>query len=445
VCQICPTDTQPNAQGVCAECGLNRMIYDGRCICSTGFIPNELGICTRCTLVQGAFLVNGRCAKCPGTLQYNGQRCTCPAGSTRVGTKCFETCKDDELVDANGLCYTCPIYEVKSNGTCVCEANFARNVTNGRCELSCPTGQFAYQGRCAQCPLNLEYRLEINGCSCPDGQYLNNFGVCERVVLQPIACGDGFYFNQLTGCVACPSGCKTCSGPTTCTSCTQTGYAARNGVCQPLCGDGLIVGNEACDDGNAVSGEGCSSTCTVEVFYTCSGQPSVCVYNGPAICGNRRIESPETCDDGNTRSGDGCSSSCQIETTTPGNTTTTPNTTNPGLSLVGEVNTNIKDVFVVLKTSTTFTFANENEMESFMKTNFPGSTSVPQVYCSQRQAPELDIFDCLAIYSSGIPNQKYNIEFSYERNGIKGFLSVPVDPLSSSFATRSLRSSSRRT
>ena len=32
-----------------------------------------------------------------------------------------------------------------------------------------------------------------------------------------------------------------------------------------VCGDGAKQGNEACDDGNAANGDGCSSTCTVEV------------------------------------------------------------------------------------------------------------------------------------------------------------------------------------
>jgi len=44
-------------------------------------------------------------------------------------------------------------------------------------------------------------------------------------------------------------------------------YAAtdRHGVMvfQPVCGDGLVDGDEACDDGNAADGDCCSSTCTV--------------------------------------------------------------------------------------------------------------------------------------------------------------------------------------
>src|SRR2546423_15334985 len=30
------------------------------------------------------------------------------------------------------------------------------------------------------------------------------------------------------------------------------------------CGDGIVSGIEACDDGNAVSGDGCSATCQLE-------------------------------------------------------------------------------------------------------------------------------------------------------------------------------------
>jgi cysteine-rich repeat protein len=44
----------------------------------------------------------------------------------------------------------------------------------------------------------------------------------------------------------------------------------------PVCGDGVVSGNEECDDGNTTSGDGCSATCTVEAGYTCTGSPSVC-------------------------------------------------------------------------------------------------------------------------------------------------------------------------
>ena len=49
---------------------------------------------------------------------------------------------------------------------------------------------------------------------------------------------------------------------------------ASGGGCTTKCGDGLILGTEKCDDGNAVSGDGCSSTCQIEDGFTCT-QPAL--------------------------------------------------------------------------------------------------------------------------------------------------------------------------
>jgi cysteine-rich repeat protein len=44
-----------------------------------------------------------------------------------------------------------------------------------------------------------------------------------------------------------------------------------------ICGDGKIVPPfEMCDDGNALSGDGCSATCQVEPGWNCFGVPSMC-------------------------------------------------------------------------------------------------------------------------------------------------------------------------
>jgi cysteine-rich repeat protein len=52
---------------------------------------------------------------------------------------------------------------------------------------------------------------------------------------------------------------------------------------------------EECDDGNMVSGDGCSAACRREV------------------CGNAVLDVGEECDDGNTVSADGCSATCTTE------------------------------------------------------------------------------------------------------------------------------------
>jgi cysteine-rich repeat protein len=74
------------------------------------------------------------------------------------------------------------------------------------------------------------------------------------------------------------------------------------------CGDGVIERNEDCDDGNTLSGDGCSQICQVESNYVCKEQGKPC--ENLAKCGNGFLTSDETCDDGNTESGDGCSSDC---------------------------------------------------------------------------------------------------------------------------------------
>ena len=76
-----------------------------------------------------------------------------------------------------------------------------------------------------------------------------------------------------------------------------------SGLCVcPVCGDGVQEDGEACDDGNAVGDDGCSSSCQLE-------------------CGNGGVDGSEQCDDGNTLAGDGCSSQCTSEVCIGGNST----------------------------------------------------------------------------------------------------------------------------
>ena len=96
---------------------------------------------------------------------------------------------------------------------------------------------------------------------------------------------------------------------------TDSGVSAEVGALDAsqavaVCGDGITLGPETCDDGNTVNGDGCSSTCHLEFRYKCSGSPSKC---SPTVCGDGKKEGAEGCDDGNTMPFDGCSEDCQIE------------------------------------------------------------------------------------------------------------------------------------
>lgn len=78
-------------------------------------------------------------------------------------------------------------------------------------------------------------------------------------------------------------GCAYCSttNSNNCGVCNATlgYYITASQGCTAKCGDGIIVSAvEQCDDNNTASYDGCSSTCTKETSFTCSGSPSVCYY-----------------------------------------------------------------------------------------------------------------------------------------------------------------------
>ncbi|MBL4817708.1 MAG: DUF4215 domain-containing protein [Deltaproteobacteria bacterium] len=94
-------------------------------------------------------------------------------------------------------------------------------------------------------------------------------------------CGDGFL---RVGIEECDTGgfSATCNN-----DCTLT-----------KCGDGILntAAGEQCDDGNTVSGDGCSSTCQLE-----------------GTCGNGCVEAGEECDLGSNNSATGyCTSNCKL-------------------------------------------------------------------------------------------------------------------------------------
>ena len=80
------------------------------------------------------------------------------------------------------------------------------------------------------------------------------------------------------------------------------------------CGNGVVdvAAGEECDDGNQVSGDGCSADCTIETDYACSSPGHLCVST--VVCGDGRVAGREQCDDHNTVPGDGCDGSCMLET-----------------------------------------------------------------------------------------------------------------------------------
>jgi fibro-slime domain-containing protein len=87
--------------------------------------------------------------------------------------------------------------------------------------------------------------------------------------------------------------------------------------CRPFtkCGDGAVNLPEQCDDANVTAGDGCSPTCKFEIGYTCEAVPGPSSTCRATVCGDGVQEGSETCEEANGEPFDGCSTSCQSEPT----------------------------------------------------------------------------------------------------------------------------------
>ncbi len=160
--------------------------------------------------------------------------------------------------------------------------------------------------------------IDGDGCSAAG---TNECGDGTRDITSPYteACDDGNDVDE----DGCSASCSIESGwncPVNVASPTATS------VCASTCGDSIVaVGmQETCDDGNTVSGDGCSSTCVSELLFCGDGAcridqnedwntcPADC-SRPQAGCGDGGIQAGEQCDDGNNVGGDGCAAVCTNE------------------------------------------------------------------------------------------------------------------------------------
>lgn len=193
-------------------------------------------------------------AACADTL--SGYTCTCPEGFVDpAGRNCLNL---NECVLGNDTCDTDP------PATCM--------DTAGSYACICP-----------------------GGYADPDGRDCQDIDECD---LGTDLCDD----EPEASCVN-TDGSHDCTCP--------TGYADPLGRdCLPVCGDGLLRGEEACDDHDTDDLDGCDENCEVELGFDCDlDEPTNCIRQ----CGNRRRDERERCDDGNLLVNDGCDDVCDVE------------------------------------------------------------------------------------------------------------------------------------
>ena len=140
-----------------------------------------------------------------------------------------------------------------------------------------------------------------NGWTCPSagGECTPNYN--DSILVGGEVCAD------TTGTGGCVNGALqygfTCVNAASCTEVTTT------------CGDGQKAGSEKCDDGNTRNGDGCAADClNTEQGWSCSSAISQTPDTScNTVCGDALVRGAEACDDGNASNGDGCSASCSVE------------------------------------------------------------------------------------------------------------------------------------
>jgi uncharacterized repeat protein (TIGR03806 family) len=219
----------------------------------------------------------------------------CGDGNTDPG----EECDDGNLANADGCTSGCALE--------FCGDGVVNNDGAEGCEPpGTPLCTDACMARATVCGDGFQTPPE----QCEDGNLANGDGCTSSCMLE--FCGDG---------VVNDSGVESCEPPGT-AACTDS-CTLRT----PVCGDGFLTSPEECEDGNLTNGDGCTSSCRLELcgdgIVNNSGTEA-CEPPGTAactdsctlrtaVCGDGFLTSPEQCEDGNVTNGDGCTSSCRLE------------------------------------------------------------------------------------------------------------------------------------
>ncbi len=226
----------------------------------------------------------------------------------------------------------CDIGTYRCDGSDIVEICAQNNgAASWRMDRSCHEDEFCSDGACVpQCVSSCEREGELR---------CNTAGTSTEICERRVGC-----FQWRTN--------KLCNDRCVSGDCVSTIHR---------CGDSTVSDFEECDDGNTLSGDGCTASCRKEVQctdddggntptkqgtvrggdnnetdfcedpntlleFTCSiaGTPFANRLTCPngcrngaclpgTVCGNNSVESDEECDDGNRTIGDGCSNNCKRE------------------------------------------------------------------------------------------------------------------------------------
>lgn len=190
------------------------------------------------------------------------------------------------------------------------------------------------------------------------------------------ACPSATYKFTTSACAPCSSYCSTCSNNTVCTQCNP-GFQLASQACQEICGDGkkFIL---PCDDGNTLSGDGCSSTCQIESGYSCNGGTS---------------KSPDTC----SKMGGNTKISIAIAANSPAYTT-------PGIVTDFVVRPPIK--------------RSHQQLHNMFRITFSTDKGRPMQLRISQSDSDLASIRCFFAYNSNLPNEFFTATFKVQDDSL---------------------------
>ncbi|CAD8214267.1 unnamed protein product [Paramecium octaurelia] len=222
--------------------------------------------------------------KCPIYCQIcsQGACLSCNAGYNLdiIGNSCTPVCGDNLITveeycdDGNNLSYDgCSLCQFQCQDECLdcqygkckkCQDNFFLEVPKSRCNdrKSCNEKDgLYYDDQNNECLTKCGDSIKAGTEQCDDGNEILYDGCFQCL----ISCDKFCAVCQLKGCEQC-----------------QTGYKKIDQQCILDCGDGLIIGNEECDDGNSLKNDGCTN-CIIDQGYKCQtlDQKSFCFQCNP--------------------------------------------------------------------------------------------------------------------------------------------------------------------
>ncbi|CAD8092486.1 unnamed protein product [Paramecium primaurelia] len=271
----------------CKSCIEPKILNEqNQCICNPGYIVTQFG-CEQSILDLCSFFKDdNQCEQCVPLSQFNPitKKCECNFGYYQ---------EDQQCLACNEPCLSC-----LSNTSCLsCVATmYFDQFSCHECQQPCY--ECNSETSCISC-INQTYILDGDQCllrdysiqqDCEEGfELLNNqcVSICgDKLVTNKEECDDGNNI-QFDGCHLCQYSCtQNCTDcyQGNCQECENNFILLTNGQCESnqICGDGIQMDPEFCDDANTIGGDGCNN-CFIESNWKCNELNECTFFKAPQL------------------------------------------------------------------------------------------------------------------------------------------------------------------